>query len=287
MKPGRIPRVQKDMERRSRPRRLRLSRLPGLGLAAGLCLGGLGVAGPSAADPALLYGDAEAAAARFGLAGSQVEDGPAAVGEAPARDAEGRPVSPFLAGLLSAVVPGSGQLAQGQRRGWVYLGIEAAIWFSYFALHDAGNQSQTDYQEFAGDHWDFDRYAGPDGNSPATGCGQGLGPTEDFPKEKADLLDLRDNDEDGYYEEIGINTVYACGWDAQANRADFLGMRDHANGLFGAANTVASVAVLNHLVSAVDAARSAARRRKAPSLGWRVSPSGTGVAVQMALSRTF
>lgn len=267
-----------------RTRRPRLSGLLGLGLAAGLCLA---VAGPAGAGgTALLYAE-DGAGARFGLAGSQVENGPAAVGEAPVRDAEGRPVSPFLAGLMSAVVPGSGQLVQGQRRGWIYLGVEAAIWFSYFALHDAGNQSETDYQEFADGHWTLERYAGPDGNTPATGCGEGLGPTEDFQQEKADIIDLRENDRDGYYEEIGINRVYACGWDDQANRADFQTMRDHASGLFSAANTVASVAFVNHLVSAVDAARSASRRRKTAALGWRVSPTRSGVAVQMALSRTF
>lgn len=285
MKPDGRPRVPDCMGRWANALRATVLGSVGLGLAAGLCLARPASAGDFSA---LLYGEADGADPRFGLAGSSAEPGGDGA-DAAVRDAAGRPVSPFLAGLMSAVVPGSGQLVQGQRRGLVYLGVEAVIWFSYFALHDAGNQSQTDYQEFADAHWSFDRYAGPDGNSPASGCGTDLGPTEDFQKEKADLVDLRDNNTDGYYEEIGINSVYACGWDAQTNRSDFLGMRGHANDLFGAANTVASVAILNHLVSAIDAARSAARRGRASasSLGWRVAPARGGVAVQMALSRTF
>jgi hypothetical protein len=258
-----------------------------MGLAAGLLLGGP-AAGSADLPAARLYGEGDAMESRFGLAGSQAEAEPERGDGALVPDGAGRPVSPFLAGLLSAVVPGSGQLVQGQRRGWLYLGAEAVIWFSYFALHGAGDQSREDYQEFADDHWDLERYAGPDGESPATGCGEDLGPTENFPQEKAELLDLRENDRDGFYDEIGINTVYACGWDAQGNRGTFQGMRNHANDLFGASNVVASVAVLNHLVSAIDAARSAARRRRdAPSLGWRVSPAAGGVAVQMAVSRSF
>jgi hypothetical protein len=283
MKPDGSPRVPDCMECCINVLRTRILGSVGLALAAGLCLAGTAWAGDLSP---LLYGETDGRDLRFGLAGSAAEPGPGGA-DAVAPDAGGRPVSPFLAGLMSAVVPGSGQLVQGQRRGLVYLGVEAVIWFSYFALHDAGNQSQTDYQEFADDHWSFERYAGPDGNSPAT-CTDG-GPTDEFQKEKADLVDLRENDHDGYYEEIGINRVYACGWDQAASRSDFLGMRGHANDLFGAANTVASVAILNHLVSAIDAARSAARRGRGStsSLGWRVAPARGGVAVQMALSRTF
>ncbi len=202
----------------------------------------------------------------------------------------GRSVSPAVAGFLSALVPGAGQLIQGQSRGWAYLGVEGAAWFSVLSLHDAGNQAETDYRAFAGDpndthsRWAFHRY------ETVTDCGEGLGPV-DFESESEAIHRVYVNARDDYFDEIGRLNVYACGWTTQADRARYLGMRSHADALFSSARWVVGAMFLNHVVSAVDAAKSASNRRKAEagfSWDWRVAPTPRGdLAFNMELSRRF
>src|SRR5262245_37623702 len=113
----------------------------GLWMALGWITFAGGAAGASELDPAL-YREISTPGERFGLKdGNEIalslrlEDEPEAVS-----DGEKTPPSPILAGFLSALVPGTGQFIQGQRRGWIYLGIEAAGWFTYLAVHDAAKQ---------------------------------------------------------------------------------------------------------------------------------------------------
>ncbi len=54
------------------------------------------------------------------------------------------------AGLLSLLLPGAGQYYNGDRdKAWVFAGVEAAVWASYFTF-DAQGGSRTDtYEEYA------------------------------------------------------------------------------------------------------------------------------------------
>lgn len=254
------------------------------GLAGLLFLAGVPAAA-AAAPGGGLQAERRAPGPRFGLAALAAEPGEPLGGGMGngVPDAEGGP-SPALAGLLSGLVPGTGQLALGQNRGWFYLGMEFVSWFSFASLRSAGNQSETDYREFADAHWNWDRYLS------VTDCGTGLGP-RDFETEKNQLDQYRQDSRQDYYDSIGRDDVYACGWDTQTSRADYLSMQDHADGLFGASRWVVAAVVLNHLVSAVDAARSAASRRReaaVQSLRWEVRPTrGGDVALRAELSRSF
>jgi hypothetical protein len=182
------------------------------------------------------------------------------------------------------VVPGLGQLVQGQRRGWIYLGVEVAAWFSFASLREVGNRAEDDFEEFADQHWDLDRY------ETETECGEGLGP-RDFEEERDQIVELRDTAPDDYYEDIGRQDVYACGWDTQDNRGGYLDLRDKANRSFRASRWMTSAVLLNHVVSAVDAAKSASNRRKREALHswrWQVAPTRRGdLAVQLELNRSF
>jgi hypothetical protein len=185
--------------------------------------------------------------------------------------------APFVAGLMSAVVPGTGQLAQGQRRGWIYLGVEVVAWFSYFAIRGNGAQAEEDFQEFGDEHWTFARY------DSVPGCANS--------DERKALQDLYDNSRDEFYEDIGREDVYACGWDDPESRATFESIQDQSSDYYRASRYVASIAMVNHLVSAVDAAKSASNRRKSPdsqSLEWNVAPTRGGhLALRVELSRRF
>ena len=251
--------------------------------AALLCAEFSGVSAATFTDRGLLFTGLETGEERFGLS-APADPRPlplAADHEEAVVSGSGR--SPFVAGLLSAVVPGTGQLVQGQNRGWIYLGVEVVAWFSYFGLRSAGHQAEEDFGQFADSHWDWERYEN------VSDCGDGLGPVN-FQEERDLLQDLFDNDLGDFYQTVGRRNTYACGWDTQENRAEFLSIRDDANDLFRASRYLSTAAFLNHLVSAVDAVRSAAghRKRAQHSLGWRVTPTPSGaLAFRVALNRRF
>jgi hypothetical protein len=215
---------------------------------------------------------------RFGLT-AQVESEPglAAVGEPVEQPLRASGPSPALAGFMSAMIPGTGQLAQGQERGWLYLGIEAVAWFSFFALRNNGAQAEDDFQEFGDEHWTFARY------DSVPGCAN--------EEERERLQDLYDNSRDEFYEDIGRDDVYACGWDDAVNRDAFRSVQDKSSDYYRTSRFVAGLAVVNHLVSAIDAAKSASNRRKnerLQSLDWRVAPTRGGyLALRVELNRRF
>lgn len=247
----------------------------------------LALAGPAGAEePPALYAELRAPAPRFGL----VDEG---AGTAPSMAPEPAPAepsgpTPFVAGLLSALIPGTGQLAQGQSRGFLYLGIEVASWFAYFSLQDAGDQALEDAYDYVGDvespdgKWAWDRYLA---NPP---CGDNLGP-DDLDTEKVYLQDLYDNSPDNFYADIGSEDIYACGWVDQGARAEYQSMIDDSNSLYSDSDIAVGVIVANHLVSAVDAAKSAASRRKKESrtLSWQVRPDRNGFAARVQLTQSF
>ena len=241
--------------------------------------------GPVAAeelDPSV-FAEISVPGERFGLrqdngleTALRLEDEPAATGTTKT------PPSPILAGFLSALVPGSGQFIQGDRRGWVYLGLEAAGWFAYLAVHDAAQQGETDYQEYADQNWSWARY--DTGGS----CGTGLGPDGDPAGEREILEDDYNNNRDQFYQDIGSDKVYACGWGTQNQRADYQSMINDSDNLYNAASYVIGGIVLNHIVSGIDAAKSAAGKRKAVSHSWRWNVAPEGMAgLRVELSRSF
>ena len=260
----------------------------GRGMRIGLLLAllaGLGLDRPAGAqEPTpLLYADVSAPGARFGLDQASLAPAPDLQTEQGAGEEKDMPPSPLWAGFLSALVPGSGQLIQGDKRGWLYLGIEAAGWFSYLALHGSATQAEEDYEQYGDVNWSWARY-----DTMGT-CGPGLGP-EDFEEEREALEDAYENSRDQFYQDIGEDDVYACGWGTQAQRADYLAMIDDADGLYNAASYVIGAIVLNHVVSAIDAAKSASNKRKAAlqSFHWDVSPISRGTpGLTVELRRSF
>ena len=126
----------------------------GRGMRIGMLLAvlaGLGLGRPAEAlEPTpSLYARASVPAARFGLDSASLAPAPDLQTEEGAGEEKDLPPSPVWAGFLSALVPGSGQLIQGDKRGWLYLGIEAAGWFSYLALHGSASQAEEDYEQAA------------------------------------------------------------------------------------------------------------------------------------------
>lgn len=167
---------------------------------------------------------------------------------------------PGVAFLLSALLPGAGQLYNGNRRAYAYLGIEAAAWFTRFSYLDAGNQKEGSFESFARRHWSYDRFH-------ESASGDGCPWTEES---DSLILVLEQEDPDQYYEELSKTDTYRCGWDdfdptnpetLSPRRADYRDQRQEANDLKGRANLAIGVLVVNRVVSAVDAFRTARSRQ--------------------------
>ncbi len=192
--------------------------------------------------------------------------------------------SPGKAFIFSAVAPGSGQLYVGAKRGYVYLGIEAVAWTTSYFFHKSGKQKEEDYMDFADNHW----------TEPTVGDTVLVNPDGSvvyYDQEHKDRIDyFRANNKQHYYEDIGKYAYYQIGW-APGTLGEYLDMRDDSNRLLKNSNYAIMAALVNHVVSAVDALRLA--RNHNVNLGYgidlnlKVKAGGHSRGVMLVASRKF
>jgi hypothetical protein len=166
---------------------------------------------------------------------------------------------PTLMSLASLAVPGSGQLIQGKKRGYLFLAAEVALWGGFYMLETKGTDDRDKYETFADDRWDFAAYAAWY-DATCVDC-----PTCD------DNLcrPLAEYGTQEYYEDIGKYRTYWRWWfedgdetyinwdeysdDDKAFRDAYYDMRDDSNQHLRQARYAMMAALLNHVVAAVDA----------------------------------
>jgi hypothetical protein len=171
-----------------------------------------------------------------------------------------RPAPPKLAFLLSAVLPGAGQFYLGERRAYLYLGADVSFWFAHFAYQDASRTREGEAESFARRHWSYDRYHDSRGTPPCS----------DLWKAHDDslIVQLQTASPRRFYEVLAGSRSYRCGWDGlpadpnqmPANWSKYRDMRTQSTHLKNNARIALVAAVLNRMVSGVDAYRSARRR---------------------------
>jgi len=220
---------------------------------------------------------------RGGGRAAETPSGPDALaaGEAEA-PGNARPKSAGRAFVLSAVLPGSGEWYAGSRlKGAVFFGVEAAAVGLWYAWTGKGNDLEDEFRAYADEHWDPLAYLNwretsrairynsfthalpcsaevRAGNFAACGCKQ----------------------KQQYYELLGKYDQFVAGWDdlvhaatgnpvanladfdsvetvASARRLDYEDRRDDSNRYLKRAGNVASLILVNHVLSAIDAARTA------------------------------
>jgi len=170
---------------------------------------------------------------------------------------------PPLMMMASLAVPGSGQLIQGHKRGYLYLAAEIALWGGFYLLETQGMDERDDYETYADDHWDYAAYSAW---YEAT-C-------VDCPDCEPYLCrPLADYGTQEYYEDIGKYDTYWRWWDIEGNetyidwdeyspadqglRDTYYDMRGDSNRHLKQARYAMTAAFLNHVVAAVDAFLSA------------------------------
>ena len=231
--------------------------------------------------------------------------------------------SPWLAGLLSLAVPGSGEWYGGDKlKGTIFFGVEVASWVTAQIYNKKGDHQTDMFQDFANQHYSVSRYALWTLNHAG-----GLNPTLDQASFRQTHFSqvFKGNDSTGgvpfdninwfalhvvedsiayvdangrgdgfthelpiwgqqqFYELIGKYDQFSRGWDdasvndpidpsnpssiliVSTSREQFFyaNMRAQANHYYDIAATFVSLAVVNHLVSAVDAFWSVKRHNDA------------------------
>lgn len=226
-------------------------------------------------------------------------------------------IGPGNAALRSAVIPGMGQLALGQRRGWAYLGLEALGWVLYVERRGAGSDLRAEYRDFAwregriqagaridGDFdyyetlskWDgsgaFDLDANLPGlqpeNDPTLYNGliwtRGLGIFSADPS--AGPGDPQYDAALVYYQEKAYGTGFLWDWTGSSGaRVSYGNIIRSSDERFRQARNAMGLVIANHLASTVDAFLSARTRRLALQSRVLPGPAGRGFTVATSLQR--
>ena len=156
--------------------------------------------------------------------------------------------------LVSLAVPGSGEIVQGKKRGYLFLIAEIAMWSGFYVLDKQGLDERSDYESFADANWDLDGYMVFYNEN----C---LDSPHDY---AAGCRPLADYGSQEFYEDVGKYDVYWSWWgsggdgvpndpsEAMELRNEYWGMRRDSNTSLRQARYFMMAARLNHVVSAVD-----------------------------------
>lgn len=194
---------------------------------------------------------------------------------------------PGRAMLLSAVIPGTGQLYAGAKiRGAVFLALEAAGWTAFAMYQTKGKDKEDEYEKFADDHWIRDWYWDAVQEIAATNGFTGdvrLTPwseliTGNYLPDNF-THELPSSNTQQYYEMIGkYLSQFGFGWDDEFDDPDttqywdgrfednnptiYNNMRYDSNKLLDNATIALEIVLVNHVISALDAGFLVRRQNK-------------------------
>ncbi|MBN8546394.1 MAG: hypothetical protein J0L60_09725 [Ignavibacteria bacterium] len=219
--------------------------------------------------------------------------------------------SVWLATILSAAIPGAGQAYNGDF--WktaIFVGLEAGLITAAILYNNKGDDKTKEFEAYADENWSVVKYANwlianrtalglPDGNvtiDPNTS----LKPWERVNWTELNHVESRFSHklprygEQQYYELIGKYPQYNHGWRDQLNDNSpeynanltpmFLGysqMRGEANDFYNASSRFIVFVVINHILSAGEAAWSSAVFNKNLSMNLRLSPEIINTAMDV------
>jgi hypothetical protein len=198
--------------------------------------------------------------------------------------------SPFLAGVLSLIIPGAGEIYTGEYlKAAVFIALEAGLVTAGLIYDKKGDDKTTEFQNFADQYWDVVKYAdwivdntqqeiGIDKNT------QGLLPWErvnwqqlnNAERNAGSILGggfshtLPPHGDQQYFEMIGKYRQYSPGWNdyntlengsnwnlTTANMLFYAGERGKANDYYNTASAFVIGIYINHFLSALDGVWSA------------------------------
>lgn len=169
----------------------------------------------------------------------------------------------FVAICYSLLLPGMGEwYADNLNSGKYYLMAEGGIWLTYASVHAYGTWMQSDARTFARTHAGFS----PDAKDDQFYVNVGnFSNVYDYNEKK-----LRDRDLDKVYDP---SAGYVWNWDSEASRQRFRSLRVSSDGVITNSGFIIAAAVVNRIVSAINAARCVRQYNKAVEEGigmWQI-----------------
>ena len=183
---------------------------------------------------------------------------------------------PKRALFLSALIPGAGEFyAKSYLKAAGFFLVEVGAWAFYAAYNQKGKDKEDKFQDYADEKWDpkkwYNWYINVDSTkrdmmTHASNMEELVLP---FIKGEGDVDKTQQ-----YYEMIGKYAEFVVGWEGTRNDVayeellqyrrdevqiadDYMKMRAKSNDLYQQARTGTTIVMLNHLLSAIDAAWSA------------------------------
>lgn len=212
-----------------------------------------------------------------------------------------------LAALFSAVIPGAGEFySEAWVRGGIFLGIEGMLFTGYFIYENKGDDMDVVMRSYGDTHWWDRKYWGKvytDANNLGVWQGDPLVLDEHGQISEADYNryieyfqslqynpdlgythQLPDTKTQQYYEMIyKYQHQFGIGWDdfistekLSPNTIEYRDMRNDSNDYYQAATTMLNLVMLNHLISAIDAAFVANKYNTKVKLSLHASPRYVG-----------
>jgi hypothetical protein len=221
--------------------------------------------------------------------------------------------SVLLSTVLSAAVPGAGQIYNGDFwKAAIFLGLEAGLITAAVLYSKKGDDKNAEFEAYADQNWSVVKYAQwLITNRTALGLPEGdvtIDPNTNLkPWERVNWSELNHVEsrfshklpkygDQQYYELIGKYPQYDHGWADQLNDNTpeynanltpmFLGyaqMRGEANDFYNASTRFVVFVVINHILSAGEAAWSSAVFNKNLAINVRVSPEIINTAMEVEL----
>lgn len=208
--------------------------------------------------------------------------------------------SPVLAGILSLLVPGAGEIYTGEYlRAGIFVALEAAVLTTAVIYDNKGDRKTNEFQDYA------DAYTNPDHNWSVVRYAEWLNqyeitdpnkkininPDESLaPWDRVNWSELNaaesgshklpPHGEQQYYELIGKYHQYSSGWNdftgggnkdqVSPNLIYYSQMRGQANDFYSVASTAVVGIYVNHFLSALDAVWSSIQHNKDLSVKLRL-----------------
>lgn len=73
---------------------------------------------------------------------------------------ESKEKSVLLGAIMSVVIPGSGEYyAKSYLKSAIFFGAEVGLWTVYAVYHGKGNSQTSEYQNYANQNWNINKYA--------------------------------------------------------------------------------------------------------------------------------
>jgi hypothetical protein len=231
----------------------------------------------------------------IGSALSPSEDFASRLAPPPSIPAAGK--NPVLAGLLSLLVPGAGELYAGNYLlAGLFAALEGAGWYFSIDASRKGDSVTEQFERYADQNWSVVKYAEwLNENARNYPGGENavhieINPDESLPPwKRVNWTQLHvtegaipqfshklpSHGDQQYYEMIGKYNQYSYGWNdktegdywnASSNFLYYSGLRGDANRYYDVSRMFVNLIIVNHFLSAIDAAWAAARFNKAVQL---------------------